>query len=336
MMVVAAGLLATFAAPAPAEVDSGTAIGSNCLEFVAQPDVPYEEARQLIPEKYRDNYVVRPDELSTGGFGTLSDPSAKTAKLFVTGRRCDTLKVGDKTAQNVIDAYIAVPILEPGVGQVCDDPLDDQSCTTAPGEPAPNESGVTPLDPNASPIDEFLPLENYLVQWVTNSQLRANWLKQGAGLDAGVTVIEDPDLVFSYKPLAGTVEPNFTVKVTPPAPSPYTIKAKVTEPGGLAWYSGQNQWWGTGNRTLIIFAEAPVFFFGLQEGGTITAEDPNSPLGRAFGDKQDPGCERSGCVLAAFDGDKGITADPFEFNFYAEGFWTKCIRAVQSPCTRDE
>jgi hypothetical protein len=300
-VLAAIGLLGTLAAPAAAEVDSGTALGNNCYEFVAFPEVPYQRADDLVP----DNYSVIADDKGT------EDESDDTASLFITARRCDSLRVGDRTVSNLIDSYIAVPIRGPGS---CDR-LDPQDC--APGDPAPNESGFTPLDPHLSPIDELLPLETYLVQWVTNSHLRATWLKQGVGLDAGVTVIEGQNLAFNYDPVpgfvAGAVDPDFSARVPPPAPSPYTINAKVTEPGGVPIYAGQNQWWDTGDRTLIIFAEAPVSYFGLQEGGTITADDPNSPLGRSFGS------ERTRPTSPA-------PVDPFEFNFYEQGFWTKCVR----------
>jgi len=56
--------------------------------------------------------------------------------------------------------------------------------------------------------------------------------------------------------------------------------------------------------------------FGIQEGGTITSDDPNSPLGKAFGVKQ----ERP----TAMDAHKGMLVDPFSFNFpehYRVNWW---------------
>jgi hypothetical protein len=38
--------------PATAAVDAGTAVGHNCHEFVAFPEIPYQEADDLVPDKY--------------------------------------------------------------------------------------------------------------------------------------------------------------------------------------------------------------------------------------------------------------------------------------------
>lgn len=321
MVAVATGLLALalLSEPAAAHADATPAVGHDCHEFAGMPDVPYAAAEELVP----DAYTVRRDD----AFGDLDDPLADTVKLLVTARRCQSLTVGDEGVDDVIDTYIAVPIYTPGVETFCAERLDPNSCRTVPGEPAPNKGGVTPLDPTVSPIDEALPLETYVVQWVTNKQLRATWLRRGIGLGDDVTLARE-GLTFDYDPAPCCLIPdavNFRVTVPSSAPSPFKLEARVTEPGGLPWYAGQNQWWDGEDGTAIIFAEAPVFYFGLQDGGKITSSDRSSPLGRTFGDRQDR--------LMGGDGDKGIAFDAFSFNFYEEGRWSKCIRdGDQGPC----
>ncbi|MDP8931110.1 MAG: hypothetical protein M3O70_21685 [Actinomycetota bacterium] len=304
---VAVGLFAVTALPGPAtaHVDGpeqpDAAVGEDCDEFVSFPDVPYTAAAALVPASYRRR-VWRDD------FGNLKDPDAETSKLFVVARRCKTLKVGGKAVPDAIDSYIAV-ILNPPDPEHAEDE-------------APHPSGVTPGDPTVSPIDETIPLDTYLVQWATNNQPRATWLRSGTGLeDEDVTVIND--LVFDYKPADGT----FTFKVPARAPSPYTIQARVSQPSGTEWYAGQNQWWEAKVGTVIIFAVAPVAVFGSGEG-TITSDDAHSPLGRTFGNQQ----TRATGIYA----DRGIPVDPFSMAFYGWGEWTKCVRNDTNPCTPDD
>lgn len=265
-------------------------VGYNCHEFIAFPGVPHEAAAKLVPED--------------SGFTVARAPERpNTVTLFITSRRCERLYLLGKTAFDVIESYIAVPVQPPSF--------------------APRESSFGPSAGDNSV--ELIGLENYLVQWVTNSQLRATWLRQGTGLgDDRVQVIED--LVFDYDPMPGfvpgAVDGAFRVEVPPPAPSPYTIGAQVTEPGGVSWFARQNQWWATDAATTVIFADTDSAFFGTGNG-TITSDDPNSPLGQAFGEKQ----ERDTSTDPSFI--------PFSFGFYTEGTWTKVV-VDRGGCTQPE
>lgn len=97
----------------------------------------------------------------------------------------------------------------------------------------------------------------------------------------------------------------------------------MTEPGGIAYEAIPNQWWETKVGTMVVFADSPNAFFGLAEG-TITSDDPDSPLGQVFGGQpQRP---------TSADGDKGITVDAFNFSFYPIGEWTKCVLNDVGEC----
>lgn len=192
---VVAGLLAlglavpTTAVAQEAEPD---VVGSSCREFVAWPEVSQTEAEKLVAD---DEFEARPDE-----FGSLEDPTdPDTKKLFITARRCKALTLFGQTEQDVIEAYIAVPVT-PSYGDEFERPRD---------------SGFGPLDANTA-AGHAVPLESYLVQWITTSRRRAHWLRQHADLREGQVLVVD-DLVFDYDPVParvpGAVDDRFTVIV---------------------------------------------------------------------------------------------------------------------------
>jgi hypothetical protein len=265
-------------------------IGHNCNEFVAFPDVALEAAQRLLP----DGYQARRDD-----FGTLEDPAADTANLLVVARRCERLEMLGRSDDNLIESYIAV-VIEP--------PAD-----------APRQSGFGPGNRDASV--PLVPLETYLVQWVTNSSLRAAWLTQGTGLAADdVIVSEDLELEYNASVnVPGTGDPNFVMNVPPPAPSPYTIEMQVTEPTQGPWDARQNQWWEAPSGTIVIFADGTPSFFGSGRG-TITSLDDDSPLGKTFGHGNEQTRPTGG------DADMGIPLDPFAFDFVPVVEWSKVVQ----------
>lgn len=300
-----------------------------CHEIFPFAEVDYAAADALVPDGYR---VGKVDGKST------VDPTDDTAVVFILVRRCKELNVRGTRVDDPVDSYIAVGIDEPG-STVCDDPLNAQSCTTAPGTPAPHPSFITLGEHDNSRDPGFARLEFYLVQWVTNNKPHALWLKQATGLaDSKVKIVRD--LAFSYNPrpgfVPGAVDPFFSFAAPFPAPSPFHVGARVTEPGSGPWDSGNNLWAETDNGTLIIFAEhhkgadqflAPAEGNG-KDGAATTSDDRRSPLGKTFAADCRPECE------GYTETTRPIWADnaPFASAAWANGQYTKCLRTASNPC----
>lgn len=272
-----------------------TVVGHRCYEFMAYPEVAYDKAQALVSDPA---FEVR----STPFTQSDSPPPSETAKLWINVRHCDSLNIDGHTEATVIESYLAVPVRRP--------------------EFTPRESGTGLLDADTLRFPENSRLDNYLVQWVTTSKRRAQWLRQHTDLDEDQVLVID-DLVFDYHPVPdavpGAVDESFTARVPARAPSPFTITARVTEPGGELLDAHQNQWWHTG---MVIYADA-VGAFGTGDG-TVHSDDHTSPLGRAFGGDPDDqtrptniDCHAGVCV-----------PEPASFASYDHGTWTKrCFRS---------
>lgn len=291
---VACGLALGVAGSTTAYADHTGAmvVGSGCYEFMAYPEVPYDKAQALIPDPA---FEVRSTPFTESG----PPPPSDTAKLWINVRRCESLDVNGHTEADVIESYLAVPVRRP--------------------ELTPRESGTGLLDAETLRFPKDSRLDNYLVQWATTSKVRAQWLRQHADLAEDQVLVID-DLVFDYVPAAvpGAVDETFTARVPEPAPSPFTINARVTEPGGEVLDAHQNQWWHTG---MVIYADA-TGAFGTGDG-TIRSDDPDSPLGQAFGGDPDDQTRPTN-----IDCHVGVCIpEPASFASYHEGTWTKrCFR----------
>ncbi len=266
-----------------------TVVGHGCYEFMAYPEVAYDKAQALVSDPA---FEVR----STPFTQSDSPPPSETAKLWITVRRCERLDIDGHVEENVIESYLAVPVRRP--------------------EFTPRESGTGLLDADTLRFPEDGRLDNYLVQWITTSKRRAQWLRQHADLAEDQVLVID-DLVFDYHPVpaaaSGGVDENFTASVPAPAPSPFTINARVTEPAGQLLDAHQNQWWHTGS---VIYADA-TGAFGTGDG-TIRSDDPDSPLGQAFGG--DPDDQTRPTNLECHVGT--CVPEPASFASYHEGSWT--------------
>lgn len=247
-------------------------------------------------------------------------------EFYVSTRFCEQINVGGEVVHNAIDSHISIFL-----GPV--------------REPTPHASSLAGQ-----------PFDVYLVQWVTNNQPFATWMKQSTGLGDKVKLVHN--LVFDYNPvpghnhlLPGAVDENFQLVVPDPATSPFRIDAKVYEPwgclgipidafrcslpGGLI---AENWWADTDEGTVIIHAESPEGASGAVSApaeGTITSDDLYSPLGQLFGG---PDGMQSRPLCSDSSGQAGATCpkdigDPVGSNFFTEVQLTKCVRRVPGDCT---
>lgn len=131
-----------------------------------------------------------------------------------------------------------------------------------------------------------------------------------------------------------------------PAPSPFHVDATVHQPPACAGvgsdvgarcafpgFVAENWWADTDEGTVIIHAEAPAGASGstAPAEGTITSDDPESPLGRLFGDRQ------SRAFCSDTDGNAGATCpaglgDPIGSSFFTGVQLTKCLRRTPGDC----
>lgn len=290
--ILALGLTGPTAASAQ-DPTYDTVIGHGCHEFMAYPTVPYEAAQALVSN---DDFTVR-----STPFAEDDPENRSTAKLWINVRHCESLEIFGQAVDDVIESYIAVPVRRPEF------------------TPRDRESGAGVLDADAARVPNIR-LENFLVQWVTTSKLRARWLRQHADLGEDQVLVID-GLVFDYKPvpegMPGAVDESFMARVPAPAPSPFTIEARVTEPGGEVLDARQNQWWHTG---MVIYADG-TGAFGTGDG-TIRSDDHTSPLGRAFGGEADDQARRTNIECH----ESICIPEPASF-LSADGTWTKqCFR----------
>lgn len=282
------------------EPQPGALIHNRCREVFAFPQVPYEHADALVPE----GYTVR----------RFGDEKTGPARLLITTRYCEKLTVGGRTVRDAIDSYITVGLDErfpPAIGA------------------KPHESFIVPWEERSEiPGDEgVLRLESYLVQWVTNNELHAEWLKESTGLGDQVHLVRG--LRYAYNPalIPGDTF-NFFFEVPAPAPSRFHVEAKVTAPGPAAWDVGLNLWADTHRGILNIFGEhykGADQLFGPAEG-TITSDNPSSPLGRMFGSEQE----------RPIWPPENPELQQFTSGFYTDVQWLKCVRTPANDCTRDD
>lgn len=280
----AAMLLAAAVWPLPAlahdpelRVQPGALVQQNCSEVFAYPEVPANRIVDsgLVPAEY----PIRAD-------------SEGDATLLVGTHRCEYVSVDGRTAFDATDSYISVPIIPP--------------------EPAPHPSFLVPGEHADAEGSLLIPLEYYIVQWVTTSPAQAAWLTRETGLGAKVNVVGD----IAYGP-SGVVVPS-------PAPSPFRIDATVSEPTPVPWEPAVNLWADTGQGTVIIHGDHPYGAdqrFGSAEG-TITALDPASALGRLLGAEPVP-----------------MNSGPnvfFSTGAYGTGQWTQCVRDASNPCSAEQ
>lgn len=299
----------------------------NCHELLGFQEVPLENVEAQVPQVPKDRYK------------DLDHDDDKRGDFFVSTRFCEEVEVGGIVVRNAVDSHISIQI----------DP---------PQEPAP------PHPSHFGTPDE--PFDVYLVQWVTNNEPFATWMKQATGLGDKVKLVHN--LVYDYNPvpghnheLPGAVDDSFQLVVPHPASSPFSIDAKVYEPSGCAsalmivgpncafpLHVGQHEfvaenWWAdTDEGTVIIHAEPLNGASGTPAGsgsvmGSIKSEDPDSPLGQMFGgpepegDQERPLCHgpdpNSPCV--AYD----TIGDPFASFFFTEVQLTKCVRGDSDDCT---
>lgn len=258
-------------------VQPGALVQQNCSEVFAFPEVPVHRITDsgLVPE----GYPVRAD-------------SDGDAALLVTTHRCEYVTVDGRTVLDAIDSYVAVPIDPPN--------------------PAPHGSFLVPGEHIDAEGSLLIPLEYYLVQWVTTSPGQAAWLREKSGVGSRVNVVGD----IAYG--------SSGVFVPAPAPSPFRIDATVGEPGPLRWDPAVNLGADTGQGTVIIHGDHPYGAdqrYGSAEG-TITALEPGSPLGKLLGTGPVP-----------------MNSGPnvfFSTGFFGTAQWTQCVRNAESPCTAEQ
>lgn len=260
----------------------------------------------------------------------------KLGDFYVSTRFCEEVEVAGIVVRNAIDSHISILI---------DPPRE-------PDPPHPSRFG-TPVEP----------FDVYLVQWVTNNEPFATWMKQATGLGDKVKLVHN--LVFDYNPvpghnheLPGAVDDSFQFVVPYPASSPFRIDAKVYEPSGCASalmiigskcafpshvgqyeFVAENWWADTDDGTVIIHAEPLNGASGTVPGsgsvrGRITSEDPDSPLGQMFGGPGEQGrplCHgpRADSPCVAYD----TIGDPFASFFFTEVQLTKCVHRDSDDCT---
>jgi hypothetical protein len=287
--VLSIGLVAVISsipAAAHAHIDGaveqpGALVEENCTEMFAVPVIDGDVADELVP----------------AGYDLAADPDGRY-RVFVSTRRCDSVRVGDVKARDVIESHISVPVIPRG-------------------QPAPHRSFVFSPDSPA-------PLEVYLLQWISNKKIVAQWLKQNTGLGDRVKVV--PDLTYEYHPVPGTGTPgasddSFFLQVPAPASSPFTINASVTEGSPPYWDTAENWWADTDEGTVIIHVDQPrgASMVAGTAYATITSDDPDSPLGDLMGEQQTQTLVAPGADVL--------------FNTVGHLHWTKCVRTAANPCS---
>lgn len=326
------------AAPAAAHdlgtVDPAGLTYRNCHEVAPFVEVDYAAADALVPPGY-----------------TVFKNTAGNANLFLNTINCESITVGGVTVQNVVESHMSIFIVPPYLNDP-DNPLD-LPCTpsTCPAEP-PHSSFVSPGEHVESPADSQLRLESYLVQWVTNSKEFARWMRRGTSLGDKVRVVAG--MVFEYSPQPAHVYPaadeSFFAKVPPPAPSPFHVgcdrgengcSGVVTEPAPMIWEEGINWWADTKEGTVIIHSDfhlGPNQRFGTADG-TVTSDDPHSPLGKMFGPSDDAnilsqaiGHPQSRQTKRFSTSDPELAAISGEFTDIQ---LTKCVRNASNPCSAE-
>lgn len=278
-------------------------------DLIEQPDAVFQHnCHEVFP--FVEVAYAAANDLVSPGYMPLRTPSGN-GLLQIATRHCDSLTVDGRSVPDAIDSYITVAI-EP--------PYEDTDAVPHPSFLTLGEHDDSADDP------AFTRLELYIVQWVTNSAMHASWLKERTGLGDRVKLV--PTLVYDYRPapgfLPGAVDASFHFEAPPPAPSPFHVDAVVIEPGPVAWDVGQNMWAETGTGTVNIFGEhhrdADQLFAAAD--GTVASRDSASPLGITFGQQQTR--RFSDSVEKAFSS-----------GAFTDGQWTKCIRNVATPCTRE-
>lgn len=310
----------------------------NCHEVVPLVEVDYDEADVLVPDGY-----------------TVFKNSSGNAVLFLNTISCESITVGGVTDSNVMESHMSIFIVPPypnDPDNLSDHP-DSKPCTDpetpCPAEP-PHPSFITPGGHVTPAADSQLRLESYLIQWVTNSDAYANWMRHGTGLGDRVRVV--PDMEFNYDPqpahlpqplYAPAVDLGFFAKVPPPASSPFHVGcdaeesdcfATVTEPSPVTWEEGINWWADTEEGTVIIHSEfhrGPNQRFGPVQG-TVTSDDPESPLGELFCARESRDGPCKGSQTRRFS-----TSDQFALSGeFTDIQLTKCVRNASNPCSAEE
>lgn len=315
----------------------------NCHEVAPFVEVDYAAADALVPPGYTVTKLS----------GTTASHPTGTAGLFLNGIRCESITVDGVTVKNVIESHMSIFIVSP----YPDDPdnlLDlNEPCprTPCPEEP-PHPSFLAAGRHVESPADSQLRLESYIVQWITNSPEYARWMRRGTGLGDKVRVV--PGLVFEYEPKHShtfpAVDESYFFKAPLPAPSPFHVgcaaaqtncSAIVTEPSPVIFEEGINWWADTSLGTTIIHSDfylGPNQRFGTAEG-TLTSDDPNSPMGKLFGAADDANVRSE--VLGQPESrqtKRFSTSDP-ELPAISGEFTdiqlTKCVRNATNPCSAE-
>jgi hypothetical protein len=108
--------------------------------------------------------------------------------------------------------------------------------------------------------------------------------------------------------------------------------ARATQPYAGEFDVGENQWRDTDAGTVIIFGEHLVGGSRVGgAGGTITSDDPDSPLGILFGANQ----TRS--TASGNSTEDNLQLEWITAEFTGDVQWTKCVRSLpQNPCSPEE
>lgn len=283
----------------------------NCHELLGFQAIPLDKVAPHVPSSYHDS-----DDNDGTQYDGLDHNDDGDADLYVSTRFCERITVGGVEVRDAVDSHVSVFIKPPKNQQ-----------------PPPHASSLFGA-----------PLEVYLIQWVTNNQAHATWLTQGTGLGDKVKLV--PNLVYEYDPMPGhdhlvpgAVDDDFRLVVGPPASSPFEVAATVYEPTGSVSLSIAENWWAdTDEGTVIIHAETFEWSTGSmipgRAEGTITADDPESPLGKMLGDKPRPFC-------SDIEGNADPTCpqgvgDAVASSFFTGIQLTKCVRNAFNPCSAED